>query len=136
MNEGGILAPKYSGMPKYHMSKQVRERGAYYADRVLEPALSDINHYQHRIKSDHEKFLLCHTGSRRILEGVQSNMNNNNFKMELSYEVLRKFGNLSGSSLGFMLDHAIREHPLQTGVIVGFGVGFSASSAIVDTRCA
>lgn len=131
MNEGGILQPQYIGMPKYRMSKFVPQRGAYYAEILLKSATDSLAEYlkDKGLKSD---FMLCHTGSRKILQAIQNGRGHEGLKMDISYEVLENFGNLSGSSLGFMVACAVKKNKSQSGVIVGFGVGFSASSAVLD----
>ena len=50
--------------------------------------------------------------------------------MRPSYEVLKNYGNLSGASTGFML--AEKNQRPGPAVVVGFGVGFTASAGVVN----
>jgi len=49
--------------------------------------------------------LLIHTGSKKILDGVcsQLHLDSDSTKVEKSYDVLENYGNLSSASTGFML---------------------------------
>ncbi len=133
MDEGGLVKPSYTGMPKYKMSKFVKSRGASYARDVLIPSQKSLKQY---LGSDEisEEFLLCHTGSRKILDGIKAIKSHKNSQMDLSYEILEKYGNLSGSSLPFMIANSQSQYSSMVGIILGFGVGFSASSAVLDNR--
>ena len=75
---------------------------------------------------------LIHTGSKKILDGVcaQLAIAPDSSKVRASYEVLKSYGNLSSASTGFML--AARDQSPGPAVVVGFGVGFTASAGVVN----
>ena len=50
-------------------------------------------------------------------------------KVSSHYKVLRSYGNLSSASIGFMLAEIQHEG---VGIILSFGVGFSASATIAS----
>ncbi|HWW77067.1 MAG TPA: 3-oxoacyl-[acyl-carrier-protein] synthase III C-terminal domain-containing protein, partial [Pyrinomonadaceae bacterium] len=69
---------------------------------------------------------------RKILDGVcaQLDIAPGSEKVRPSYEVLKRYGNLSSASTGFML--AEGEHREGASLVVGFGVGFTASAGVVN----
>jgi 3-oxoacyl-[acyl-carrier-protein] synthase III len=75
---------------------------------------------------------LIHTGSKKILDGVCSQLalHPDSRKVHNSYKVLEHYGNLSSASTGFML----AEKNVWSGptMVVGFGVGFTASAGIMN----
>jgi 3-oxoacyl-[acyl-carrier-protein] synthase-3 len=75
---------------------------------------------------------LIHTGSKKILDGVcaQLDLSPDSTKVRTSYEILQNYGNLSSASTGFMLsEKTARRGPA---LVVGFGVGFTASAGMVN----
>jgi 3-oxoacyl-[acyl-carrier-protein] synthase-3 len=74
---------------------------------------------------------LIHTGSKKILDGVcsQLNLHPDSTKVHGSYKILQRYGNLSSASTGFML--AEKGEWSGPAIVVGFGVGFTASAGIM-----
>ncbi len=129
MSEGGTSHPVVHGVPRYWMRSEVPKRGAAYAaatvKALLEHPRSPINHLEEA------KVGLIHTGSRKILDGVchKLGLSPSSPKVALSYDILRKYGNLSSASVGFML--AEGDFTSGTGFMIIFGIGFSASAGII-----
>jgi 3-oxoacyl-[acyl-carrier-protein] synthase-3 len=75
---------------------------------------------------------LIHTGSKKILDGVcsQLDLEPESAKVHGSYKVLERYGNLSSASTGFML--AEKNEWSGPAMVVGFGVGFTASAGIMN----
>jgi len=75
---------------------------------------------------------LIHTGSKKILDGVCSQLalQPDSAKVHGSYQVLQRYGNLSSASTGFML--AEKGQWSGPAIVVGFGVGFTASAGIMN----
>jgi len=75
---------------------------------------------------------LIHTGSKKILDGVcsQLKLETDSTKVQGSYEILKNYGNLSSASTGFML--AEKTGWAGPTIVVGFGVGFTASAGIMN----
>ena len=122
--------PHLKGRPQYFMRPTVPARGAHYAvttvRNVLEHPDSPV--------SDLEQVDNCliHTGSKKILDGVcsQLDLDTDSEKVHPSYEVLKNYGNLSSASTGFML--AEKNEWRGPAMVVGFGVGFTASAGIMN----
>jgi 3-oxoacyl-[acyl-carrier-protein] synthase-3 len=121
--------PFLKGRPQYFMRPTVPARGAHYAvttvQKVLEhpdSPVSDLGQVDD---------CLIHTGSKKILDGVcsQLHLETNSTKVHGSYEVLKHYGNLSCASTGFML--AEKDDWKGPAMVVGFGVGFTASAGIM-----
>jgi 3-oxoacyl-[acyl-carrier-protein] synthase-3 len=76
---------------------------------------------------------LIHTGSKKILDGVcsQLELSPDSSKVLGSYRVLKNYGNLSSASTGFMLADKQGSWFGPT-MVVGFGVGFTASAGIMS----
>jgi len=77
---------------------------------------------------------LIHTGSKKILDGVcsQLHLDTDSMKVNKSYEVLQNYGNLSSASTGFML--AEKKEWTGPAMVVGFGVGFTASAGLMTVN--
>src|SRR6266550_2545950 len=122
--------PFLQGRPQYFMRPSVPMRGAHYAvttvKNVLEHPDSPVSNLG---QVDN---CLIHTGSKKILDGVcsQLHLETNSTKVQGSYEVLKNYGNLSCASTGFML--AEKNEWKGPAMVVGFGVGFTASAGIMN----
>jgi 3-oxoacyl-[acyl-carrier-protein] synthase III len=130
--EGGSLQPVVNVRPQYFMQANVARRGAHYAlntvNKILAHPESPVSHL------DQVEGCMIHTGSKKILDGVCSQLAlaPDSDKVRASYDILRNYGNLSSASTGFMLTE--KRVPKGFGLIVGFGVGFTASAGVVTFR--
>ena len=128
---GGSLQPCVDGArPVYYMRPSVPKRGAHYAVSTVR---SVLEHPDSPVSGlEDVRGCLIHTGSKKILDGVcaQLDIAPGSEKVRPSYEVLRRYGNLSSASTGFML--AEGEHREGASLVVGFGVGFTASAGVVN----
>jgi len=122
--------PSLKGRPQYFMQPSVPSRGAHYAVTTVKNVLqhpdspvSDLDEVDH---------CLIHTGSKKILDGVCSQLalQPESAKVSNSYKVLEEYGNLSSASTGFML--AEKNEWSGPTIVVGFGVGFTASAGIMN----
>ena len=121
--------PFLKGRPQYFMQPNVPARGAHYAVTTIKDVL---NHPDSPVSNIHEvDDCLIHTGSKKILDGVcsQLELNPDSAKVHSSYKVLQRYGNLSSASTGFML--AEKGDWTGPAMVVGFGVGFTASAGIM-----
>ncbi len=122
--------PALNGKPQYFMRPQVPTRGAHYAVTTVNDVLDNPN----SPVSDMSQVDDCmiHTGSKKILDGVcsQLHLDTDSTKVEKSYDVLENFGNLSSASTGFML--AGKQEWAGPAMVVGFGVGFTASAGLMS----
>jgi 3-oxoacyl-[acyl-carrier-protein] synthase III len=125
--------PFLKGRPQYFMQSSVPKRGAHYAVTTVKNVLQ---HPQSPVSDlDQVDDCLIHTGSKKILDGVcsQLELSPRSAKVHGSYEVLKNYGNLSSASTGFMLAHKQDAWKGPT-MVVGFGVGFTASAGIMSSN--
>jgi 3-oxoacyl-[acyl-carrier-protein] synthase III len=122
--------PFLEGRPQYFMQPSVPNRGAHYAITTVKNVLQ----HPDSPVSDLEQVADCliHTGSKKILDGVCSQLDlcPESSKVHGSYRVLANYGNLSSASTGFML--AEKHEWVGPTMVVGFGVGFTASAGIMN----
>ena len=122
--------PSLKGRPQYYMRPSVPTRGAHYAVTTVKNVL---NHPDSPVSDlDQVSDCLIHTGSKKILDGVcsQLDLSPESTKVYGSYKVLERYGNLSSASTGFML--AEKNAWSGPAMVVGFGVGFAASAGIMN----
>ncbi|MGH9882792.1 MAG: hypothetical protein ACRD6N_15250 [Pyrinomonadaceae bacterium] len=122
--------PFLKGRPQYFMRPSVPTRGAHYAVTTVKNVLQ---HPESPVSSIGQvDDCLIHTGSKKILDGVcsQLEIEKDSSKVHGSYEVLKNYGNLSSASTGFML--AEKNDWKGPTMVVGFGVGFTASAGIMS----
>jgi len=121
--------PALNGKPQYFMRPAVPTRGAHYAVTTV----NDVLQNPKSVVSDLSQVDDCmiHTGSKKILDGVcsQLHLDTDSTKVEKSYDVLEQYGNLSSASTGFML--AGKKEWAGPAMVVGFGVGFTASAGLM-----
>jgi 3-oxoacyl-[acyl-carrier-protein] synthase III len=118
------------GRPQYFMKPSVPNRGAHYAVTTVKNVLQHPDSPVSDI--DDVDDCLIHTGSKKILDGVCSQLalHPDSRKVHNSYKVLEQYGNLSSASTGFML--AEKDDWSGPTMVVGFGVGFTASAGIMN----
>ena len=95
--------PFLKGRPQYFMQPNVPMRGAHYAVTTVRNVLQHPNSPVSNLTEVND--CLIHTGSKKILDGVcsQLDLNPDSAKVHGSYQVLERYGNLSSASTGFML---------------------------------
>ena len=71
---------------------------------------------------------------QKILDGIclQLHLDTDSMKVNKSYAVLENYGNLSSASTGFML--AGKKEWADPAMVVGFGVGFTASAGLMSVN--
>jgi 3-oxoacyl-[acyl-carrier-protein] synthase III len=118
------------GRPQYFMRPSVPNRGAHYAVSTVKDVLRHPDSPVSNIAQVDD--CLIHTGSKKILDGVcsQLHLEKDSTKVQGSYDVLKTYGNLSSASTGFML--AEKDEWTGPTIVVGFGVGFTASAGIMN----
>ena len=122
--------PSLKGRPQYFMRPNVPNRGAHYAVTTLNNVLEHPDSPVSNLGQVDD--CMIHTGSKKILDGVcsQLHLEKDSSKVHGSYEVLKNYGNLSSASTGFML--AEKDEWAGPAVVVGFGVGFTASAGVMS----
>ncbi len=122
--------PLLQGRAQYFMRPNVPNRGAHYAVCTVKDVLENPDSPVSTLGEVDD--CLIHTGSKKILDGVcsQLHLEKDSQKVSGSYEVLKNYGNLSSASTGFML--AAKEEWAGPAMVVGFGVGFTASAGVMS----
>lgn len=122
--------PFLQGRPQYFMKPSVPTRGAHYAVTTVKSVLKHPDSPVSNLEQVDD--CLIHTGSKKILDGVCSQLalHPESAKVHNSYKVLQQYGNLSSASTGFML--AEKNDWTGPTMVVGFGVGFTASAGIMN----
>jgi 3-oxoacyl-[acyl-carrier-protein] synthase III len=120
------------GRPQYFMRPTVPNRGAHYAVSTVKDVLQHPDSPVSNMAQVDD--CLIHTGSKKILDGVcsQLHLDTDSMKVQGSYEVLKNYGNLSSASTGFML--AEKDDWTGPTIVVGFGVGFTASAGVMNVN--
>jgi 3-oxoacyl-[acyl-carrier-protein] synthase-3 len=122
--------PLLKGRSQYFMKPNVPNRGAHYAVATVKNVLADPDSPVSHLNQVED--CMIHTGSKKILDGVcsQLDLEKDSQKVHGSYEVLKNYGNLSSASTGFML--AEKNEWNGPTMVVGFGVGFTASAGVMS----
>jgi alkylresorcinol/alkylpyrone synthase len=98
---------------------------------ALAPALDDfLDRHGYRL-SDFNGFLF-HPGGRRLIETMQDVLDLDRSQLEYSWEVLRRYGNMSSATVLFVLERALAAGARGPHLLAAFGPGFSAYFAAVD----
>lgn len=130
MAEGGSRQPYVANRyPRFRMHPGAVSRCADYARRTVTAVLG---HPDARVSSLRQATAcLIHTGSRKILEAVSTALALpvKSPKVAVSYDVLRRYGNLSSAAIPFLL--AQQWGTVGTAAVASFGVGFSASAGLL-----
>ncbi len=92
---------------------------------ALAPALNDFLRLHGFRLSDFEGFLF-HPGGRKLLETMEDVLNLKRRQFEHSWEVLRRYGNMSSATVLFVLDRALKAGARGLHLLAAFGPGFSA----------
>jgi 3-oxoacyl-[acyl-carrier-protein] synthase III len=126
----GTDSPYIQGRPVYQLRPGIRTRGAHYAAETVARLL---DHPDCPITAPAEAVqTLVHTGSRYILEDIRERFELDEAQLASSYQVLSRYGNVTGASLGFMLADALEAASGQCLLMAAFGLGFSASAGILS----
>jgi 3-oxoacyl-[acyl-carrier-protein] synthase III len=130
--DGGSDIPVVNGRRLYTLGPGVTERGTFYATETVRALLADERCRIDEI--DDASLLLMHTGSKRILDGLCQNFNINKDSgvVASSYRVLRDYGNTLGCSVPLMLADPVPRRSSGEGVLVAFGLSFSAGALSIS----
>jgi alkylresorcinol/alkylpyrone synthase len=81
--------------------------------------------------SDLDGFLF-HPGGRRLLETAEQALGLASEQLEHSWEVLRRYGNMSSATVLFVLERALKAGARGRHLLAAFGPGFSAYFVVAD----
>jgi alkylresorcinol/alkylpyrone synthase len=99
--------------------------------KELAPALQDFLDRNGLSLGDFNGFLL-HPGGRKLLETMEEVLGLTRDQLGHSWEVLRRYGNMSSATALFVLDHAVRTGARGPHLLAAFGPGFSAYFLAVE----
>jgi alkylresorcinol/alkylpyrone synthase len=99
--------------------------------RSLTPALNDFFERNGLALGDFNGFLF-HPGGRKLLETMEEVLGLRRDQLNHSWEVLRRYGNMSSATALFVLEHAIQSGARGPHLLAAFGPGFSAYFAAVE----
>jgi alkylresorcinol/alkylpyrone synthase len=89
---------------------------------------------RHDVGAAEIQWWAVHPGGTAVLERVEQKLNISRAALRFSYDVFRRYGNMSSPSVMFVLDKILREskpQPGDKGVLLSFGAGFTAFAALV-----
>ncbi len=89
-----------------------------------------LNRHGFRL-SDFGGFLF-HPGGRKLLETVEQALGLTRMQLKHSWDVLRRYGNMSSATVLFVLEQAMQSGARGPHLLAAFGPGFSAHFAAVD----
>ena len=99
--------------------------------KALAPALDDFLDRNGLAFGDFNGFLF-HPGGRKLLETMEEVLGLTRDQLRHSWEVLRRYGNMSSATALFVLEQAIQRGERGPHLLAAFGPGFSAYFAAVE----
>jgi alkylresorcinol/alkylpyrone synthase len=97
----------------------------------LAPALQDFLDRNGLLLGDFNGFLF-HPGGRKLLETMEEVLSLSRDQLRHSWEVLRRYGNMSSATALFVLEQAIKSGAHGPHLLAAFGPGFSAYFLAVE----
>lgn len=134
--ESAVL-PKYREQLRYRheggrlrnvLSKSVPVIGARAIAQATQRLLE-----RHDLGASQIQWWAVHPGGTAVLERVERKLNISRAALRFSYDVFRRYGNMSSPSVMFVLDRILREgkpRPGDRGLLLSFGAGFTAFAAL------
>lgn len=103
------------------------------AGPMIETALLQLLRRQRLSQSD-IRFWVFHPGGRKVIDNVQRHFGISEDQLRFSRTVLRNYGNMSSSTIMFVLDEVVRTgdpHAGDWGVMIALGPGMAAEVALL-----
>ncbi|MDX2197822.1 MAG: type III polyketide synthase [Phycisphaerae bacterium] len=116
---------------RLRLSPELPDTLAHHLPGVLAAFLDSCN--VRRAEINH---WMVHPGGPRILDSVEQALALPREALAASRDVLRRFGNMSSSTIHFILDQVRRESPRGYGVAVAFGPGLTIELVLLEFRSA
>jgi alkylresorcinol/alkylpyrone synthase len=98
---------------------------------ALAPALRDFLDRNGFLLSDFNGFLF-HPGGRKLLETMEEVLGLSREQLRYSWDVLRRYGNMSSATALFVLEQALKAGARGPHLLAAFGPGFSAYFVAAD----
>lgn len=117
------------------LSPQVPEVVAKYLPDYLQAFLAD-----HKLTERDLDFWAIHPGGRRIVEKIQSTFALSDRMVADSYEILRRYGNMSSPTILFILKRILEKHQdqpskssqFENGIALAFGPGLAIEGCLIQ----
>ncbi|BAT01639.1 Os07g0500800 [Oryza sativa Japonica Group] len=132
-SEGAITVQHKKGGMEYHIARGLPEMLAGNIKRCLADAFGAIG-VAARWK---DLFWAVHPGGRRILDLIEEALGLDNGAMAASRQVLREYGNMSGTTVIFVLNELRRRFAADGaegadwGALMAFGPGITAETILL-----
>jgi alkylresorcinol/alkylpyrone synthase len=136
---GSLLEPKdrdllrfeqQRGMLRNILSPLVPELAAEYAEKVLAEVLAQAS-----VRREDIRGWILHPGGRDVLAALRRRFGLEESDLRWSAAVLAEFGNLSSSSVYFVLKQALADSaPAGCWWMTSFGAGFSCHGAVLEAE--
>jgi predicted naringenin-chalcone synthase len=108
---------------------EVPETIASHFDDIINPFLAknglNVNSIDH---------LIFHPGGKKIIQTVEAMFADKGKNINVTKEVLRKYGNMSSATVLYVLEQIMEDHPEkgEKGLMLSFGPGFSAQKVLLQ----
>jgi 3,5-dihydroxyphenylacetyl-CoA synthase len=112
------------------LAAEIRDLAPAIVDRVLDDLLVPLG-----VSRDQIRYWLMHPGGRKVIDRVQASLGLSDGDVALSRRVLRNYGNMSSSTVLFVLHEVINQRNARAGdrgVLLALGPGFAAESALLE----
>ncbi len=118
------------GLLRIILAKDIRDLAGGLSCRLISRLLAD-----HNLTKEHVGHWILHSGGRKVIDNMQTEIGLSNEQVRHSKHVLRNFGNMSSPTVLFVLDEAIRNGQPRTGdrgVMLALGPGLAVESALLE----
>lgn len=119
-----------SGKLRIVLGASVQHCAGPMIENALEPLLQRNGLSQSQIR-----FWIVHPGGRKVIDNVQQHFRMTDEQLCFSRSVLRNYGNMSSSTVMFVLDEVVRNGDPRTGdwgVMIALGPGMAAEAALLQ----
>ena len=106
-----------------------------YVPRLIENNLGSVMDSlfaKGNISGDQIDLWAIHPGGRAILDKLRESLNLVNSELQVSYDVLREYGNMSSTTIMFVLKRILENNESGKIFAAGFGPGLTVESAIME----
>jgi predicted naringenin-chalcone synthase len=110
-----------------HLSAQIPKIFKTHSASIFETLFQTM-----KISKENIRFWAIHPGGRAILEKIQEALDLEKTDLAPSYEILRQYGNMSSSTILFLLDFILSLPDTGLVFAAGFGPGLTLESAILE----
>jgi predicted naringenin-chalcone synthase len=111
------------------LSNEVRKLAAPMLENALETLL-----HRNSLDRSNIRFWITHPGGRKVLDNVQKHLALSDDQTQFSRHVLRKYGNMSSSTVFFVLNDVLQRgdpRPGDWGVMLALGPGMAAEVCLL-----